>query len=261
MLKPPKLLLSAAGLLFITAIFSVSWRWAGNSPVRAPGSVSPAPTLSPSRGPVDPSFCGPLQIPLPPPPIDSPYGHHLYAATAKGRVHPLPVLAALAQLPPPASVPLNPAAVSPTTAPALPVRGTATAPPNPPVDPANPQPHRGEYNETAEEDVQTVVLLLEEYRRAFGAMPMGEQNDEIVRRLQGENPKGIAVLPKSHPNLSPDGELLDRWGTPYRFHPESAWLTTVRSAGPDREMWTHDDVLSELAMELSTANGPLLSND
>lgn len=101
------------------------------------------------------------------------------------------------------------------------------------------------HNETGEEDVATVVLVLEEFRRVFGAMPMGEQNDEIVRRLQGENPKGIAVLPRTHPNLSPEGELLDRWGTPYRFHPESAWLTTVRSAGPDRKMWTRDDLLSE----------------
>lgn len=130
-----------------------------------------------------------------------------------------------------------------------------------PSSPSTVPEHQGEYNETAEQDMQTVVILLEEYRRAFGAMPMGEQNDEIVRRLQGENPKGIAVLPKNHPNLNALGELLDRWGTPYRFHPESAWLTTVRSAGPDREMWTRDDVLSELAEELSTANGPLLSGD
>jgi hypothetical protein len=37
---------------------------------------------------------------------------------------------------------------------------------------------------------------------------------------------------------------VDRWGTPYRFHPESAWVMTVRSAGLDRRMWTGDDILS-----------------
>jgi hypothetical protein len=99
-------------------------------------------------------------------------------------------------------------------------------------------------NETAQDDVATVGQLLEEYRRAFGAMPVGELNDEIVRRLQGDNPLGIAVLPKDHPAISADGELLDRWGTPYRFHPESAWVMTVRSAGPDKRMWTSDDILS-----------------
>jgi hypothetical protein len=99
-------------------------------------------------------------------------------------------------------------------------------------------------NETALDDVQSVVMLLEEFRRAFGAMPTGELNDEIVRRLQGENPKGIAVLPKTHPAIR-EGELIDRFGTPYRFHPESAWVTTVRSAGPDKKMWTGDDIVSE----------------
>jgi hypothetical protein len=100
-------------------------------------------------------------------------------------------------------------------------------------------------NETGLDDVQSVSMILEEYRRAFGAMPVGELNDEIVRRLQGENPKGLAVLPKTHPAINAQGELMDRWGTPYRFHPESAWDMTVRSAGPDRRMWTNDDILTD----------------
>lgn len=244
-MPPPSKLLLLAGLLLIAAVFSMSWRWAGNASARAPGISGPA-ALSSTRGPVDPAFCGPLQTPLPPPSIDSIYGHHLYAASAKGRVHPLPVMEALAQLPPPAPVAdRTPAGPSPAIAAPAFIAGRAAGASLAPAGTASPPPHRGEYHETAEEDVQTVVVLLEEYRRAFGAMPMGEQNDEIVRRLQGENPKGIAVLPKNHPNISPDGDLLDRWGTPYRFHPESAWLTTVRSAGPDREMWTADDIISE----------------
>jgi hypothetical protein len=178
-------------------------------------------------------------IPLPPPPIDSPFGVHLYAATPKGTVHLVPLDETLDRLP-------VASAGLPTGGAAEPIVEKSDASPSslhtegPPV--ARPT---AVQNETGEEDVQTVVLVLEEYRRAFGAMPMGEQNDEIVRRLQGENPKGIAVLPKTHPNISANGELLDRWGTPYRFHPESAWLTTVRSAGADRQMWTRDDILSE----------------
>ena len=207
----------------------MSWRWAGESGAGRAKGVS---TDFEQRGPVDPSFCGPLMIPLPPPPIDSPFGVHLYAATPKGTVHLVPLDEALDGLP--------------TGGAAEPIVEKSDASPSslhtegPPV--ARPT---AVQNETGEEDVQTVVLVLEEYRRAFGAMPMGEQNDEIVRRLQGENPKGIAVLPKTHPNISANGELLDRWGTPYRFHPESAWLTTVRSAGADRQMWTRDDILSE----------------
>lgn len=224
----PRPVLAATGLLLVAAVISTGWRLADPS-ARTQGAA--VASLPPTRGPIDPAFCGPLDIPLPPPPLDSPYGLHLYAATPKGSVHLLPTVAeVLARLPAPAA------------------RRTGAAPPVPPAEPP-PQSAAATApplspNETAEEDVQALVILLEEYRRAFGAMPMGEQNYEIVSRMQGENPKGIAVLPKSHPNISAEGELLDRWGTPYRFHPESAWHTTVRSAGPDQEMWTADDLLS-----------------
>jgi hypothetical protein len=50
------------------------------------------------------------------------------------------------------------------------------------------------------------------------------------------------LIPRGHPAINPDGELCDRWGTPYFFHSESRRRTTIRSAGPDRQMWTADDV-------------------
>jgi hypothetical protein len=37
------------------------------------------------------------------------------------------------------------------------------------------------------------------------------------------------------------GELTDRWGTPFFFHQVSKAQMEVRSAGPDRRMWTADD--------------------
>ncbi|MEN3943470.1 hypothetical protein WJU23_19375 [Prosthecobacter sp. SYSU 5D2] len=199
--------------LLVIAILTVGWWLAGesNSASRQIKALKTA-----NKGPMEPDFCGPLRAPLPPPPIDSVFGLHLYATSAKGTVHPLPVMEIVDALPPPEGLPVKSGAVSDIP-----------------------------KNDTAYDDVQTVNVLLEEFRRAFGAMPTGELNDEIVRRLQGENPKGIAVLPKSHASISADGELLDRWGTPYRFHPESAWHMTVRSAGPDREMWTSDDLISD----------------
>lgn len=208
-------LLHAAALLLATAVITTGWRLAGGSGGSGlwvdgmEGENLPPPTA----GPLAPAFCGPLRPPPEPPPIGSAFGYHLYAGTPFAARRHLPVMDAARRL----------------------VREQA-APQN--------EAGRAASQQAAQEDVQTVVLLLEEYRRAFGAMPLGELNEEIVRRLQGENPKGLVVLPPEHPNLSPAGELLDRWGTPYRFHPESAWLTTVRSAGPDREMWTADDLLS-----------------
>lgn len=203
--------------LLLLSILGLGWWMAGtDQPV--------ADTLQPPRtkGPMEPEFCGPLAPPMPPPPVESEFGLHLYATSARGKgpPAPLPVIEIVDALP-------------------APENSTGTAKPDLTNSATTPK------NDTAYDDVQTVSTLLEEFRRAFGAMPTGELNDEIVRRLQGENPLGIAVLPKSHPNISPDGELLDRWGTPYRFHPESAWHMSIRSAGPDKEMWTSDDILTE----------------
>lgn len=201
----------AAFIALLAIVLFAGWWLAGDGGV--PGRTLMEDVLR-IKGPQDAAFCGPLAQPRPPPPVDSPFGVHLFATTPLGVVYPMRGVEEISNaLGLPASV-AEKAGVTPG-------------------------------NETAYDDVQSVGTLLEEFRRAFGAMPTGELNDEIVRRLQGENPKGIAVLPKSHPAINAQGELIDRWGTPYRFHPESAWETTVRSAGPDKKMWTGDDILSE----------------
>jgi hypothetical protein len=41
--------------------------------------------------------------------------------------------------------------------------------------------------------------------------------------------------------LNDKGELVDRWGTPYFFHQLSRDHMEIRSAGPDKVMWTQDD--------------------
>ena len=40
-----------------------------------------------------------------------------------------------------------------------------------------------------------------------------------------------------------DWVLQDRWGTPYHLHPQAQGKLGVRSAGPDRELFTRDDVV------------------
>jgi hypothetical protein len=207
-------------LILLAAVLYLGWWLAGNGEAMSAGPQ--LPSLAVNKGPVSPTFCAP-SVPRPPPEIDTPFGLHLYAARARGIIYALPAMIIADQLAPPAGPEAKPAAPPAT-------ESGETAP---------------RKNETAYDDVQSVQNLLEEYCRNFGAMPVGELNDEIVRRLQGENPRGIAVLPKTHPSINSDGELVDRWGTPYRFHPESAWRTTIRSAGPDRKMWTPDDILSD----------------
>jgi hypothetical protein len=47
--------------------------------------------------------------------------------------------------------------------------------------------------------------------------------------------------------------LLDRWGTPYYFHPIARNVLGLRSAGPDGKLWTADDVVLESADEFIDA--------
>jgi hypothetical protein len=41
------------------------------------------------------------------------------------------------------------------------------------------------------------------------------------------------------------GQLIDNWGTPFFFHSLSRNEMEIRSAGPDRRMWTTDDLASK----------------
>jgi hypothetical protein len=93
------------------------------------------------------------------------------------------------------------------------------------------------------EDLRIVQAVLEAFRTSFPAEgnPTGS-NPEITAALSGANRLGLVLVPRGHPAINVDGALCDRWGTPYFFHSESRRRTTVRSAGPDRRMWTDDDV-------------------
>ncbi|MBK1790493.1 type II secretion system protein GspG [Persicirhabdus sediminis] len=94
----------------------------------------------------------------------------------------------------------------------------------------------------AEEDMQIIQQLFSVYRSALGSHPIGE-NDEITAALTGDNDKGVAVIDASHPSISSSGELLDRWGHAYFFHNISESSTEIRSAGPDGQMHTEDDIV------------------
>jgi len=92
-------------------------------------------------------------------------------------------------------------------------------------------------------DLRLVGETIETFRSNFphDGNPAGS-NSEITAALTGKNKLRFAFIPPTHPAINRDGELCDRWGTPFFFHAESATRMEVRSAGPDRKMWTDDDV-------------------
>jgi len=91
-------------------------------------------------------------------------------------------------------------------------------------------------------DLAIVARVLDNFLIEFGHMPVGA-NREITTQLSGGNGRRHAPLPRGHPSISPQGELLDRWGTPYFFHALSARRMEVRSAGADRELYSADDAV------------------
>jgi len=74
-----------------------------------------------------------------------------------------------------------------------------------------------------------------------------KDNKDVTRVLTEPNANGTIILPKSHPTIDLQGRLCDRWGTPYRFRPVSENSIEIRSAGPDRKLFTNDDLVAESA--------------
>lgn len=96
-------------------------------------------------------------------------------------------------------------------------------------------------------DVQSDLRIVNElflaYRGATHQLdPVGE-NAEITAALRGRNKLGFAFIPADCAAVNAKGELCDRWGTPFFFHALAGDRMEVRSAGPDRVMWTADDAV------------------
>ncbi len=96
----------------------------------------------------------------------------------------------------------------------------------------------------ARNDVENIGLMLRDFRTVQGENPTGT-NAEIMKAVMGGNKKGALLGPPTGMALNGDGELVDRWGTPVFFHQMSATEMEIRSAGPDRKLYTSDDVLAK----------------
>ena len=72
--------------------------------------------------------------------------------------------------------------------------------------------------------------------------PVGE-NAMITAVLTSPDDRGVVHLARDHRAVNADGELCDRWGTPFHFHQLSGDKMEIRSAGPDRKFGTADDAV------------------
>jgi len=124
----------------------------------------------------------------------------------------------------------------------------APAPPKPVAlaslaePPAGPELAPGLTPMTVMENVRTTFR---NYSARFGGNPVGT-NQEITRTLNGANPGNTPFLQTEDGLVTNErGELVDNWGTPYFFHQLSRIEIEIHSAGPDRKMWTADDLVTK----------------
>jgi hypothetical protein len=131
---------------------------------------------------------------------------------------------------------------APAVAPAADAR--LAQPPLPAVPPLAP-PVPGPNDLPPEIVLQNLRRSVRLYGQQFGGNPVGT-NPEITAALAGNNPKQVNFL-RGQPGfrINERGELVDTWGTPYFFHQLSANVMEIHSAGPDRIMWTSDDLVTQ----------------
>ena len=101
-------------------------------------------------------------------------------------------------------------------------------------------------NGDAAHDVFVLHQILTLYQKALGSrqgIPIGNDSD-LARAFSGRNPMHQFFIAPDHPAMGVKGHIVDRWGTPYQLHPRGYGAFEVRSAGPDRKLYTADDAVA-----------------
>jgi hypothetical protein len=111
----------------------------------------------------------------------------------------------------------------------------------------------------AEHDLTLMAELIDNFTlliKSAADRPLGA-NEDWARALRGMNPAQQRFLADSSRALNAQHQLVDRWGTPLFFHAVGRGQYQIRSAGPDKKLWTDDDI--QRNPDGSFAYGPNLS--
>jgi hypothetical protein len=90
-------------------------------------------------------------------------------------------------------------------------------------------------------EMGAILRCIGNYSNVFHEYPEGS-NAEVAKALLGQNEENRKFLAWRPQDISPSGGLKDPWGTEYHLRVEANGKVELRSAGPDRLMWTEDDV-------------------
>ena len=97
---------------------------------------------------------------------------------------------------------------------------------------------------TPENDLTLMAHLMDNFSllvKSSANLPMSV-NEDWAAAFRGLNPAHERFLPGQHAALNAQGQLVDRWQTPLFFHALGHRRFEIRSAGPDKKMWTDDDL-------------------
>jgi hypothetical protein len=95
-----------------------------------------------------------------------------------------------------------------------------------------------------EQDLAALAHLMNNFSllvKSSADRPMSA-NEDWAAAFRGLNPAHERFLPDTHVALDTQGHLIDRWGTPLFFHALGNRRFDLRSAGPDKKLWTDDDI-------------------
>jgi hypothetical protein len=90
--------------------------------------------------------------------------------------------------------------------------------------------------------IDNLEFAFRDFAAALGGNPVGN-NAEITAALLGDNLRQVKIPLPAGSTMNALGELCDPWGTPWFFHQISGSKMEIRSAGPDRVLYSEDDVV------------------
>jgi hypothetical protein len=154
----------------------------------------------------------------------------------------------------PRSASPQPSSSKPVAAPQKPKPAPEVARPAPPPPEPPPRDRRAidpeiqkladrltDHAQTPLNDLEIVNEFFTMYLKNFSDLSVGS-NEDLTAILTGSNPMQGVLFPADSPMIM-NGQIVDRWGSPYWLHPNSGANVEIRSAGPDKSLFTPDDVI------------------
>lgn len=99
-------------------------------------------------------------------------------------------------------------------------------------------------NQPPENDLKLMSRLMENsllLLKSAGNRPLSA-NEDWADLLRGKNSAQERFVSDTNVALNAQGQLIDRWKSPLFFHALGGGRYEIRSAGPDKTLWTADDV-------------------